>query len=65
MANLAESGNASPANVERRERRFFMAMVVVIAVIVAIGFGAYAISGISSFDAPWRVHVHPAIASVN
>ncbi|MFM5922828.1 MAG: hypothetical protein ACKOPG_01410 [Novosphingobium sp.] len=58
MATLAENPGGDPVSSEQRERRFFMGMAIAIAVAVALGFGAYAVLGISSFGAPWWVHVH-------
>jgi hypothetical protein len=58
MASLAETRNSSPHSAEQRERRFFLNMAIAIAVTVLLGFGAYVVLGISSFGAPWWVHVH-------
>jgi hypothetical protein len=55
MATLAQ---ASPTDFEQRERRFFLGMAVAIAAIVLAGFGGYILVGLSSFDAPWWVHLH-------
>lgn len=41
-----------------RERAFFFAMAIAIAVTAVIGFGFFIVMGISSFGAPWFVHVH-------
>ena len=43
---------------EQAERTFFLVMAVVIAVTVAAGFTLFLGAGISSFNAPWWVHVH-------
>jgi hypothetical protein len=58
MATLSEPSAASPAGPEQRERRFYLGMAVTIAAIVLAGFGGYILAGISSFDAPWWVHLH-------
>jgi hypothetical protein len=56
VASFAEP--SPPQNLEQRERRFFMAMAIAIAAAVLIGFGGYIVLGISSFGAPWWVHIH-------
>lgn len=43
---------------EQRERLFFFSAAVAIAATVIAGFGAFALLGVSSFGAPWWVHVH-------
>ena len=43
---------------EQSERLFFFSMSLVIAATVAVGFGMFLLAGISSFGAPWWVHVH-------
>lgn len=58
MATLADGGTGAPSSAQQRERRFFLGMAIAIAAFVVTGFGAYAILGISSFGAPWWVHVH-------
>lgn len=58
MATLADQADHAPASPELRERRFYLGMAVAIALIVLAGFGGYIAAGISSFDAPWWVHVH-------
>lgn len=46
------------ASAEARERLFFLIMAVVIAVTVAVAFSMFYNAGLSSFGAPWWVHVH-------
>jgi hypothetical protein len=58
MATLAPAPTSDLASSLQRERRFFLFMAVAIAGAVLLGFGAYAVLGISSFGAPWWVHVH-------
>ncbi len=58
MATLADTPERETAAVEHRERRFYLNMAVAIAGIVIAGFGGYILVGISSFNAPWWVHVH-------
>ena len=59
MATLAGAQGGAPlASIEQRERSFFMAMAVVLALTVLTGFGLFIAVGISSFGAPWWVHVH-------
>lgn len=58
MATLADPGASAPATAEQRERRFFLAMAIAIALTVAAGFGLFLVIGISSFTAPWWVHIH-------
>src|SRR5688572_4580991 len=45
-------------SVEQRERLFFLAMAMSIVMTVVIGFSLFLVVGISSFGAPWWVHVH-------
>jgi hypothetical protein len=45
-------------NVEQRERLFFVIMALLIAATVVIAFGLFHLVGMSSFSAPWWVHVH-------
>jgi hypothetical protein len=47
-----------PASAEQRERLFFLSMAIAIAVTVVVGFSLFYVAGISSFGAPWWVHVH-------
>ena len=56
MATVAHSGAAFDS--EQLERRFFLGMALAIAATVLAGFGSFAAIGISSFGAPWWVHVH-------
>lgn len=58
MATLADTGTVAPFATDQRERRFFMGLAIAIAATVLLGFGAYIALGISSFGAPWWVHVH-------
>lgn len=53
-----DQGAAVPPSTEQRERRFFMGMALLIAATVATGFGLFLALGISSFGAPWWVHIH-------
>jgi len=46
------------ASTERRERLFFLVMAIAIAITVVTAFGLFRLAGISSFGAPWWVHVH-------
>jgi len=46
------------APAEKRERLFFFRVAVAIALTVAAGFGGFLAVGISSFAAPWWVHLH-------
>lgn len=47
------------ATVQReRERRFFMAMAVLIGLTALVGFGYFKLAGLSSFQSPWWVHLH-------
>ena len=43
---------------EERERRFFFYFSLALAATVVVGFGSFILVGISSFGAPWWVHVH-------
>lgn len=43
---------------EQRERLFFLVMAIAIAVTVAVAFSLFYQAGLSSFNAPWWVHVH-------
>lgn len=58
MASLAETVEHPRDYIEQRERRFFLGMAFAIAATVLLGFGGYIALGISSFNAPWWVHVH-------
>jgi hypothetical protein len=58
MATLADTPDFASGDFESRERRFFLGMAIAIAVIVVAGFGGYILAGISSFVAPWWVHLH-------
>lgn len=58
MATLAGAQGGAPLTVEQRERNFFMGMALLLALTVLTGFGMFIIVGISSFGAPWWVHVH-------
>jgi len=53
----ATNQSVSP-DAEQRERYFFLCMSLAIAITVVIGFSAFVLLGISSFSAPWWVHVH-------
>jgi uncharacterized membrane protein YozB (DUF420 family) len=54
MATLAQS----PSSAEQRERLFFLVMAFVIAAHMVIAFSFFRLIGMSSFGAPWWVHVH-------
>jgi hypothetical protein len=54
----AASSLLTAPDVEQRERSFFFFMAMAIAATVLAGFGSFAVLGISSFAAPWWVHVH-------
>lgn len=54
MASIA--GNA-PAALQR-ERRFFFAMSILLIATALLGFGYFQYAGISSWNAPWWVHLH-------
>lgn len=43
---------------EQRERLFFLVMALAMAVTVVLAFSLFAALGISSFGAPWWVHIH-------
>jgi hypothetical protein len=43
---------------EQKERLFFFSMSLLIAATVVIAFGLFFMAGISSFGAPWWVHIH-------
>lgn len=50
---------AVPAgSAESRERLFFLAMAVAIALTVVIAFSLFLGAGLSTFGSPWWVHVH-------
>ena len=46
------------ATTEYRERRFFLFMAIAIALTVVVAFSLFLVAGISSFGAPWWVHIH-------
>lgn len=48
----------TPGDAVRRERTFFFAMAIALAVTAVLGFGFFIVMGISSFREPWFVHVH-------
>ena len=55
MASIAEV----ELNILERERRFFLAMALLLAVTAAIGFGYFKFSGKgTNLYSPWWVHVH-------
>jgi small-conductance mechanosensitive channel len=54
LETLASQG--TPA--ELRERLFFLVMAIAIAVTVIVAFSLFRFAGISSFGAPWWVHIH-------
>ncbi len=58
MSMGAASSLPTAHDVEQRERAFFLFSAVVIAATVLAGFGGFAVLGLSSFGAPWWVHVH-------
>ncbi len=58
MTTITDTPERKSAAVEHRDRRFYLSMAVAIAGIVMAGFGGYIMVGISSFNAPWWVHVH-------
>lgn len=58
MATHFEGPAAMPLALEQRERRFYLQLAIAIAATVVAGFGGYIVVGISSFNAPWWVHVH-------
>ncbi len=50
---------ASPTtDLATRERQFFFAMALLLIAAALLGFGWFQIAGISSWGAPWWVHVH-------
>ncbi len=54
MASIA----APELSQERRERLFFLSMAIAIVITVILAFSLFLAVGISSFGAPWWVHVH-------
>ena len=54
MASTAQSTDAT----EQRERKFFLAMAILVALSVAPAFYVFFQAGFASFSAPWWVHVH-------
>lgn len=58
MATLAGAPSQPQFDSDSRERRFYLRMAWTIGGIVLAGFGGYILAGISSFSAPWWVHVH-------
>lgn len=46
------------ASPQQRERDFFLMMALAIAAAIVGGFGIRILLGVTSFDAPWWVHVH-------
>lgn len=48
----------SLSSFEQRERLFFLAMAIGIAALVVSAFGLWFLSGVSSLESPWLVHVH-------
>lgn len=58
MASISGTADQFDNQPVQRERRFYLAMACLIAALVVAGFGGYIIVGISSFHAPWWVHVH-------
>lgn len=53
------AGAATPApSIEQRERRFFLGIALLLIVTALLGFGYFQYAGISSWGAPWWVHVH-------
>lgn len=57
MATLAQRTAGTPA----RDTRFFMIMVLVMALVIVAGFSLNLAMGRSSFAAPWPFHVHGVI----
>jgi hypothetical protein len=55
--NMASVAKDLPS-AEKRERLFFLFMAVSIVVTVGLAFGLFYQAELSSFDAPWWVHVH-------
>lgn len=58
MVTATASRQPALPPLEMRERRFFFGMALALALTVLIGFGLFIAVGISSFNAPWWVHVH-------
>jgi hypothetical protein len=58
MGMGAASSLTTAPGVEQRERSFFFFIATAISATVVAGFGSFALLGISSFSAPWWVHVH-------
>jgi hypothetical protein len=58
MGTKSTTGSLSGAPAEQRERFFFVVMAVAIGISVLAGFGIYVALGITSFNAPWWVHIH-------
>ena len=58
MATVAAFSPPALPPVEARERRFFFIMAIILALTVLVGFGLFIVVGISSFGAPWWVHIH-------
>ncbi len=54
MGAVASEGTPT----DLRERLFFLVMAVAIAVTVIVAFSLFRVAGISSFGAPWWVHIH-------
>ena len=48
----------APARLEQRERTFFFAMALMIGLTVVLTFSLFIATGLSSFGAPWWVHIH-------
>lgn len=58
MHTVSLTANESVPSLELRERRFFRAMAILVALTVIAGFGGWLLKGNSSFASPWWVHVH-------
>ena len=58
MTEITAAGHEPAPSAEHRERVFFFVMAWAIALTVVAGFGSYVALGISSFAAPWWVHLH-------
>ncbi|HSG54789.1 MAG TPA: hypothetical protein VLA45_04980, partial [Paracoccaceae bacterium] len=54
MATLSDA----PVPAEQRERQFFFGMSLLLIAAALLGFGYFQYAGISSWGAPWWVHVH-------
>jgi hypothetical protein len=54
MATVAVPGLSA----EFREKLFFLIMAIAIAVTVVVAFSSFYFVGLSSFGAPWWVHIH-------